>query len=202
MTPGARRDLPAAPLASSGSPRRGRSANRYNETDMGNARYAVILDPEADGGYSVHCPSLPGCVSQGNTREDALDAIRAAILQSLTAWEEDGMSPPADSVDYLGDELYEVLAARSDDGLPLTCETVEVEVDIGAREQSGDEPERPPVLTVPEAPETGALKRGALKALIRHSAMTPEEFELYVKSESRMTQAMAAMDARRIEPTG
>ena len=181
---------------------RGRPASRYNEIDMANARYAVILEPEADGGYSVHCPSLPGCVAQGDTREDTLDAVRAAISQSLMAWEEDGMAPPADSVDYLGDELYEILAARSDDSLPLTCETVEVEVDIGEREQSGDEPERPPVLTVPEVPGTGALKRGALKALIRHSGMSPEEFELYVKSESRMTEAMAAMDGRRIELQG
>ena len=180
-----------------------RAARRgYNRLAMATATYTVILEPETDGGYSVHCPALPGCVSQGDTREDAFGAIRAAISQSLTAWEEDGMAPPADSVDYLGDELYEVLAARSDDGLPLTCETVEIEVDIGATEQSGDEPERPPVLTVPEVPGTGALKRGALKALIRHSAMSPEEFELYVKSESRMTQAMAAMDARRIEPKG
>ena len=32
----------------------------------------VILEPEEDGGYSVHCPSLPGCSSQGDTVEEEL----------------------------------------------------------------------------------------------------------------------------------
>ena len=79
---------------------------------MANATYTVILEPEPQGGYSVHCPALPGCVGQGETTDEALAAIDAAIHQSLSAWAEDDMAPPADSVDYLGDELYEILAAR------------------------------------------------------------------------------------------
>ncbi len=42
-------------------------------------RYEVILEPEADGGYAVWVPTLPGCVSQGETREEALANIREAI---------------------------------------------------------------------------------------------------------------------------
>ncbi len=42
-------------------------------------RYHVILDPEEDGGYAVWVPALPGCVSQGETREEALANIREAI---------------------------------------------------------------------------------------------------------------------------
>jgi antitoxin HicB len=42
-------------------------------------RYRVILEPEADGGYAVWVPALPGCVSQGETREEALTNIREAI---------------------------------------------------------------------------------------------------------------------------
>ena len=125
--------------------------------------------------------------------DEVLEAIKTSIQQSLTAWAEDEMTPPVDSVDYLGDELYEILAARADDNLPLTCETVEVQVDIGDREQSEFEDERPPVLTAPDVPGTGMIKRGALKALIRHSGMSPEEFEIYAQTEDRMTQARAAI---------
>ena len=154
---------------------------------MATATYTVILEPEPEGGFSVNCPALPGCVAQGETRDEALDAITVAIGQSLSAWAEDEMNPPADSVDYLGDELYEILAARADDGLSLTCETLEVHCDIGDLEQSEFEDERPPVLTVPGVPGTDMIKRGAYKALIRHSGMTPEEFEIYVKTEAQMT---------------
>ena len=155
---------------------------------MSDATYTVILEPEPSGGYSVHCPALPGCVGQGETRDDALAAIDVAIQQSLSAWAEDDMAPPADSVDYLGDEMYEILAARADDNLPLMCETLEVHVDIGDWQQSEFEDERPPVLTVPGEPGAEMIKRGALKALIRHSGMTPEEFEIYVQTEARMTE--------------
>lgn len=42
-------------------------------------RYTVILEREADGGYVVSVPALPGCVSQGDHRAEALDNIREAI---------------------------------------------------------------------------------------------------------------------------
>lgn len=166
---------------------------------MSDATYTVILEPEPSGGYSVHCPALPGCVAQGETPDEALDAINSAIQQSLSAWAEDELSPPADSVDYLGDELYEILAARADDNLPLTCETIEVQVDIGDRRQSEFEEERPPVLIVPGAPGADIIKRGALKALIRHSGMTPEEFEIYIQTEARMAELRITNLSR---PTG
>jgi predicted RNase H-like HicB family nuclease len=41
-------------------------------------RYTVILEQEADGGYVAVVPALPGCVSQGNTRDEALANIREA----------------------------------------------------------------------------------------------------------------------------
>ena len=41
--------------------------------------YTVILQREPDGGYVVTLPVLPGCVSQGDTREKALGNIREAI---------------------------------------------------------------------------------------------------------------------------
>ncbi len=42
-------------------------------------RYRVVFERESDGGYSVHCPTLVGCHSQGNTYEEALANIREAI---------------------------------------------------------------------------------------------------------------------------
>ena len=42
-------------------------------------RYTVVLEQEADGGYVASVPALPGCVSQGDTRQEALSNIREAI---------------------------------------------------------------------------------------------------------------------------
>ena len=38
----------------------------------------VILEKEEEGGYSVYIPSLPGCVSQGETKEEAIANIKEA----------------------------------------------------------------------------------------------------------------------------
>jgi predicted RNase H-like HicB family nuclease len=48
-------------------------------------KYVVQIIPEDEGGYSVLVPGLPGCVSQGETREEALDNIREAISLYLEA---------------------------------------------------------------------------------------------------------------------
>ena len=39
----------------------------------------VLLEPAEEGGYTVHVPSLPGCISEGDSREDALRNIQEAI---------------------------------------------------------------------------------------------------------------------------
>jgi len=41
--------------------------------------YTVVLEQETDGGYVVSVPALPGCVSQGDSRAEALANIREAI---------------------------------------------------------------------------------------------------------------------------
>jgi len=49
-------------------------------------KYRVVLEPQEEGGYTVYVPSLPGCVSQGETDEEALANIKEAIevyLESL-----------------------------------------------------------------------------------------------------------------------
>ena len=49
--------------------------------------YEVVLEPSAEGGFTVFVPSLRGCVSEGETEEDALDNIKDAIATWLDAWE-------------------------------------------------------------------------------------------------------------------
>ncbi len=54
-------------------------------------KYRTIIEQDEDGVYVVECPTLPGCVSQGNTRADALANIRDAIrgyLESLKKHDE------------------------------------------------------------------------------------------------------------------
>lgn len=64
--------------------------------------FNVTLDRDEDGVWVVECPSIPGCFSQGATREEALENIKDAIKLCL-----------------------EVRAER---GMPLTIETAQVEV--------------------------------------------------------------------------
>ena len=45
--------------------------------------YKAILEPQEEGGYTVYVPALPGCVSEGETYEEALKNIREAITLYL-----------------------------------------------------------------------------------------------------------------------
>ncbi len=49
----------------------------------------VIEEDEEAGGYVVSCPSLPGCFSQGDTTEEALENIKEAIQACLESLGED-----------------------------------------------------------------------------------------------------------------
>ena len=61
-------------------------------------RYTVILEPEDDdvGGFAVSVPALPGCFSQGATRDEALENIQEAIGLRLGVMHRDGESFPVD----------------------------------------------------------------------------------------------------------
>lgn len=65
-------------------------------------KLTVSLDRDEDGVWIVECSSIPGCVSQGSTREEALENIKEAIQLCLEV--------------------------RAEQGLPLTVETRQVEV--------------------------------------------------------------------------
>lgn len=67
-------------------------------------KFMITLDRDEDGAWVAECPAIPGCVSQGESREDAARNVREAIIDCL-----------------------EVRAER---GLPLSIETRSVEVPV------------------------------------------------------------------------
>jgi predicted RNase H-like HicB family nuclease len=52
-------------------------------------RIKVLLEPSEEGGYTVYVPALPGCISEGETTEDALTNIREAIELYLEPVDDD-----------------------------------------------------------------------------------------------------------------
>ena len=109
-------------------------------------QFTVILEPEPDGGYSVHCPALPGCVSQGDDRKSALANIQEAIILVWEAFKNDSNAPPEGTNEALSDiplpprespevllnEIKEIFKAQREDELPPRIETVQVEVNSPA----------------------------------------------------------------------
>ena len=67
-------------------------------------KFIVTLDRDEDGVWIAECPSIPGCVSQGKTRDEALDNVEEAIQLCLEV--------------------------RAEKGMPLTIETKQVEVTL------------------------------------------------------------------------
>ncbi|UCH80618.1 MAG: type II toxin-antitoxin system HicB family antitoxin [Nitrospiraceae bacterium] len=67
-------------------------------------KYRILIEQDEDGYFVAECPSLPGCVSQGKTRAEAIDNIQDAIkgyIQSLKKHDEP--VPPA-----IDEEIIEV----------------------------------------------------------------------------------------------
>jgi predicted RNase H-like HicB family nuclease len=54
----------------------------------------IILEPSEEGGYTAIVPSLPGCISEGETREEALSNIREAIELYLEPVEDEHLTVP------------------------------------------------------------------------------------------------------------
>ncbi len=52
-------------------------------------KYTIILEKEEEGGYSAQCLELPGAISQGETKEEALRNIKAAIELVIEVIRED-----------------------------------------------------------------------------------------------------------------
>jgi len=52
-------------------------------------KFKVILEPSDEGGFTVYVPSLPGCISEGDSIEDSLSNIQEAIELYLEPVEDD-----------------------------------------------------------------------------------------------------------------
>ena len=52
-------------------------------------RFKAVLVRSEEGGYTVYIPALPGCISEGDTREEALANIREALELYLEPVEDD-----------------------------------------------------------------------------------------------------------------
>jgi predicted RNase H-like HicB family nuclease len=53
----------------------------------------IVLEPSEEGGYTVVVPSLPGCISEGNSKEEAIQNIKEAVELYLESVEDDGIFP-------------------------------------------------------------------------------------------------------------
>src|SRR3954451_22276697 len=76
----------SAAMRSSPSPRW-----RIEAVWMAETLRQVIIYPGEDGFWVAECPSLPGCISQGQTRTEAITNIREAIEAYVAVLEEDGL---------------------------------------------------------------------------------------------------------------
>lgn len=61
----------------------------------------VVLFLGEDGYWVVECPSLPGCISQGKTKEEAISNIKEAIRGYIASLEEDGLPVPEERFETL-----------------------------------------------------------------------------------------------------
>jgi predicted RNase H-like HicB family nuclease len=61
----------------------------------------VLIYPGEDGFWVAECPSLPGCISQGESREDAVRSIREAIDLYIEALEDDKLPVPQEKFEAM-----------------------------------------------------------------------------------------------------
>ena len=66
---------------------------------MESMKYRVIVSADEDGAFVAECPQLPGCISQGRSREEAIENLRDAIQGYLTSLRQhDEHTPPGEDV--------------------------------------------------------------------------------------------------------
>lgn len=61
----------------------------------------VVIYPGEDGYWVAECPSLPGCISQGKTKEETIENIREAIRGYIAALKEDNLPVPEERFETL-----------------------------------------------------------------------------------------------------
>ena len=139
-----------------------------------NVRFLVTIDRDEDGAWVVECPSIPGCVSQGATKDEALENIQDAIRACLEVRRRKGNAPDGRNAPGRGDRLMAELPLLSGP------EVVKVFESFGwaqARQRGSHMilvlEGHPATLSVPDHKE---VARGTLRSLIRSAGLTVEEF--------------------------
>jgi predicted RNase H-like HicB family nuclease len=61
----------------------------------GGMKFRVTIEPDEDGVFVAECPALPGCISQGKTRDEAMANIQDAIQGYLASLKKHGEPIPA-----------------------------------------------------------------------------------------------------------
>ncbi len=61
----------------------------------------VVIAHGEDGYWIAECPSLPGCISQGSTKEEVIANIKEAIEGYVAALQEDGLPVPKENFDTM-----------------------------------------------------------------------------------------------------
>lgn len=70
-------------------------------------KFRVVVEQDEDGMYVAECPALPGCVSQGKTRQEAIDNLKDATQGYLESLKERGEAiPPTISEDIVEVDVY------------------------------------------------------------------------------------------------
>jgi predicted RNase H-like HicB family nuclease len=105
-------------------------------------RYTVIIVPAEDGWVSAMVPSMPGCVSQGRSRDEALAHVREAIEAWVEVEAEHGRTPLAETADLVLEAVGAAMHIIDDmrlagelpgaPGYDLELTTVELEQPIAA----------------------------------------------------------------------
>ena len=72
----------------------------------------VVIYPGEDGYWVAECSSLPGCISQGKTKEEAISNIKEAIQAYVATLADDGLPVPEDHQEQLTQMLREGCQAR------------------------------------------------------------------------------------------
>lgn len=72
------------------------------------SKYVVYIEPAEEGGYIVSCPDFPGCVTQGETVDEALDMIKDAIEGYIASLKKHGEPVP----DGVGESVEKIEVVR------------------------------------------------------------------------------------------
>ena len=79
---------------------------RRGQPQIASMKYRVVIEVDEDGMFVAECPALPGCISQGKTRAEALANIKDAMTGYLASLKKHGEPVPS----AISEEIVEIPA--------------------------------------------------------------------------------------------